>query len=1075
MKSIRKIEKHICIKNLWMIFVCICSLLGGKSLFAQDYDIRDFEDVLPHPYVYSINQNSDGALWVGTGTGLTRFDGFKFEIFHTTNPKNNDFISCSFHADNQLWFGHYDGTITKLGGDSLAVVYTPTSPSSITHIEGSSDGSIWASTFSNGFIHIDKSTNNTTEIKLDETLLIHNFKFISEKQILIGTPDGLWLYNLTPNGEIIPKKEISQIPSAQITSIIASSEDGKYIVATHSDGLYTIALSVNNLVVSSINILNEIILEGIQDIIEDHKQNIWLATFGKGVVKLNIDKDMSLYIPEYFNLATGFKTNNVKTLFEDREGTVWAGNYGAGLTQIISQPFSLTSYEKNVSDQNINSIYIDGNTKWMGAGNKLIKEERNRALTIYSTSSGLPSDIITAIHKEDDILWLGTDKNGLYQFDYKTNKATEYVISKGHLENSITAITGKEDTLWIATKKGICKINPQSDSIQWFTLEKGGLPHNLINHIFLDSKNRLWLSTPNNTLAFIKNDQIKKFPIHSNSNLFTIGPITEDSTSSIWVGTQGAGVFKIKADSIANLTTNEGMVSNYCYSIAADHKGNIWVTHKGGISKIKASDFSITPIHEYAGIGKNCQFHKNAIFTETNGKVWMGSNEGLWSYNPQNDLLSDLPPILSIQCVKINNKKVALSQSLELKPGNYDITIEYLGIQLNKPKNVWYKYQMKGFDSEPVHTQQTSITYKRLNHGEYSFTLSASSDEGTHSSAPVSFNLKIKTPFWKLWWFYFSVSFGIIAIAAIYIAHKEYKHKFEKSILESEVKNQGEELTQKSVLLDEKQELIIQQNIELKKYQNYLEELVEERTKELIIAKDRAEESDRLKTAFLNNISHEIRTPLHAVCGFSKFLDDDAFSSEEKSQFVKTINENAEELLHMVNEIMDVSLIEAHQNIVVDEPFVVDELLIEMREVFQGKNNQPIDIEFSKPSGISSDLKLIYDRLRFRNIFTHLLDNALKFTESGKIRFGYEVFDKEVRFYVSDTGIGIEQSELEKIFQPFYKVMSTSQKLYRGSGIGLSICKKIVDIMQGKIWVESEVDKGTVVYFTIPIEPTFIG
>ncbi len=1071
MISLKNIEKHLFSTKRWMIYFCIISLLGSKGLMAQNYDFRDFEDMLPQPYIYSINQSSEGALWIGTGTGLTRFDGFKFEQIHTTDIRNNNFISCSFYHNEQLWFGHFDGTISKLNGDSLKTIYTPTNPSSVTHIEGSPDGSIWASTFSNGFIHINSSTNISSEIPLKETLLIHNFKFISEKKLLIGTSNGLWLHTLTLQGEKMPKEKIALIPNAQISAIIALAEKGKYAIATHSDGIFTINTSQNSLNVSSLNIINGDIFEGIQDIIEDFNQNIWIATFGKGAIKLKKEKELSQFTPEYFNLTTGFTTNNVKTLFEDREGTVWSGSYGEGLTQIINQPFSLTNYEKTVSDQNIYSIYFDGEIKWMGAGTKLLKADENKILSVYSTASGLPNDKITAIYKNKNFLWLGTESNGVYQFNYKTNKASKYVISKGFLETSITAITGKSDTLWIATKKGICKINTQSDDLQWFTLEKGGLPHNLINHIFLDSKNRLWLSTPNNTIAFIFNNRVEKFPIYSNSKLFTIGPITEDSASTIWVGTKGAGVFKIKADSIANVTTNEGLVSNYCYSITADQNGNIWATHKGGISKIKVTDFSVTPIQEYAGINKDCQFHKNAIFAKANGSVWMGSNEGLWSYNPKDDLQPDLHPLLTIRSIIINDKEIKSKQNLELPAGSYDMTIKYMGIQLKTPKNVWYKYQMKGFDSEPTHTQQTSVTYKTLKHGDYSFILSASSDEGSNDSIPVIFNLTIKAPFWKLWWFYLFVSFGIIAIVVIYIAQREHKHKFEKSILESEVKNKGDELTQKSVLLDEKQELIIQQNRELINYQNYLEQLVDERTRELIIAKERAEESDRLKTAFLNNISHEIRTPLHAVCGFSKFLDDDAFSSEEKSQFIKTINENAEELLNMVNEIMDVSLIEANQDVVADEPFVVDDLLTEMRALFQGKNNQPIDIQFAKPSNAPTDFKLRYDRLRFRNIFSHLLDNALKFTESGKILFGYEVFDKEVRFYVSDTGIGIDISELEKIFQPFYKIMTASQKLYRGSGIGLSICKKIVDIMHGQIWIDSEIDKGTVVYFTIPIEP----
>lgn len=1051
-----KIEKETYIIHIWAILFSLISFFGGKGLFAQEYDFRDFEDGLPQPYVYSINQSSDGALWVGTGTGLTRFDGFKFESFHTTDSRNNNFISCSLHKDDQLWFGHYDGTISRLDGDTIKTIYAPTNPSAITHIESADDGSIWASTFNNGFIHIDSSSDSTTEKTVEEILLINNFKFISKNRLLIGTPDGLLLYTINPEGDISLKEKIRSIPISQVASIIGLAEEHNYLIATHSDGVFILNTSQENLSVKPLDIIGGDNVEGIQHIIEDHKQNIWIATFGKGIIKLNKEENTSQYFPEYFNTNTGFKSNNVKTLFEDREGTIWCGGYGKGLTQIISQPFYLHSYKDVALDDNVYSIWMEGKIRWMGAGNKLIKVDEKKVLSVYSTSSGLPDDKITAIHKKGEVLWLGTENNGIYQFDFETNKALKYNISTGILENSITAITGKGDTLWVATKKGVCKVDTQTDAQEWFTLEKGGLPHNLINHIFLDSKNRLWLSTPNNTIAYIFNNQVEKFPIHSNSKLFTIGPITEDTTSTIWIGTQGAGVFKIKKDSIANLTTNEELVSNYCYSITADHKGNIWVTHKGGISKIKADDFSVTPIHEYAGISKNCQFHKNAIFSDSSGKVWMGSNEGLWSYNPKNDLQPDVVPALSIVSITINDKEVKWDKHLELKPGNYNITIKFMGIRLKTPKNVWYMYQLKGYDSEPTHTQQTSITYRDLKHGDYTFTMSASSDDSSNVSMPISFKLTIKTPFWKLWWFYLFASFGIITMAVIYIAQREHKHKFEKSILQSEVESKGEELTQKSKQLDEKQELIRQ---------------LDERTRELIIAKNRAEESDRLKTAFLNNISHEIRTPLHAVCGFSKFLDDDAFSSEEKAEFIKTINKNAEELLHMVNEIMDISLIEANQNIVVDEPFAVDDLLKEMETIYQEKNKKPIHIEFIKQSKKDANLHLKYEPLRVRHIFTHLLDNALKFTELGRIFFGYKVLDNEVQFYVSDTGIGIDLSEVEKIFHPFHKVTTGSHKLYRGSGIGLSICKKIVDIMNGDIWIDSEIDRGTVVYFRIPIDP----
>ena len=165
-------------------------------------------------------------------------------------------------------------------------------------------------------------------------------------------------------------------------------------------------------------------------------------------------------------------------------------------------------------------------------------------------------------------------------------------MENGELENSITIITGKGEQVWIGTKKGLCNINSGTNKIKWYSISQGGLPHNYINCLYIDRTGRLWISTRSNTLAYIQDEKVYKIPLNSGSGILTLGPITEDADSRIWVGSNGNGVFRIRVDSITNLTAKEGLLSDYCYSLICDDHKNIWVGHKGGLSRIRTTDFS---------------------------------------------------------------------------------------------------------------------------------------------------------------------------------------------------------------------------------------------------------------------------------------------------------------------------------------------------------------------------------------------------------------------------------------------------------------------------------------------------
>jgi two-component system CheB/CheR fusion protein len=246
---------------------------------------------------------------------------------------------------------------------------------------------------------------------------------------------------------------------------------------------------------------------------------------------------------------------------------------------------------------------------------------------------------------------------------------------------------------------------------------------------------------------------------------------------------------------------------------------------------------------------------------------------------------------------------------------------------------------------------------------------------------------------------------------------------------------------------------------------------------ELIRAKDKAEESDRLKSAFLANMSHEIRTPLNAIVGFSSLFSDQDLSQEERAHFSSIIKSRSDDLLYIINDVLEISRIESGNATVVKEQVRLNDILDEMEEDFRlkllqvNKANLQLICQKVLPTDQSS---ILTDKNIIKRVFSNLIDNAIKFTESGTIRFGYHMPDNQtLTCYISDTGIGISAENQELIFEHFRQAtIDKPQKLYGGTGLGLSICKGALALLGGKIWVESVPAAGSTFYFTIPFEQT---
>lgn len=269
------------------------------------------------------------------------------------------------------------------------------------------------------------------------------------------------------------------------------------------------------------------------------------------------------------------------------------------------------------------------------------------------------------------------------------------------------------------------------------------------------------------------------------------------------------------------------------------------------------------------------------------------------------------------------------------------------------------------------------------------------------------------------------------------------------------------ELQEKNQKLEKSQSRLTEMNNRLEEANNHLASASEA----LFQAKQKSEESEKLKSAFLANISHQIRTPLNAIIGFSTLINEYQITEKEKADYLKIISSSSDQLLGIIDDILDLSKIESGQLQIRIETFSLQELLIELTDTFrQVAQTKQIDLKISIPDS-SGDLTMMTDRSRLKQILGNLLSNAVKFTRKGSVEIGFNLdIPKEIVLYVKDTGIGIRPDDLKKIFSRFWKADFQEGKMSTGAGVGLAICKKLADALGAKIWVESDSVSGTTFY-----------
>ena len=779
-----------------------------QNIHGQMYQFKEYgiEEGLSHPFVYTVSEDNDGFIWIGTGEGLCKFDGYEFVVSAEDDSLTDGFVTTSYlDSKGIIWFGHNSGQVTYYNGIEFKLLGLENVNSTITTITGDQNGNVFIATQNNGIIKVDKEYNLTGFSETFNGKLIYSVFQVEENLFLIGTSSGLSLYSLKED-EFIEEYKVDELDYIAVQTINKSNVDGAFWIGTEDSGFYLLKRKGEKF--DSYEIQNQgeeynLNYENVQAILEDKDDVLWISTFGNGIYKLTPDVGTEFSYINMVNYSTknGLPNNFVKQIFQDWEGNYWIATYGNGLAFLVDEAFTLHYKNLESFNGNVLSITESDDYLWLGGESVIAKiEKETNNLSVINVSNGLPADNIVALYLDHNgNLLIGTEEKGIYQLKANSNRVVSFYKSNNSLGNKINSLTGNGSKIWAGTENGVLEFEINTGQRKLFNTSQG-LPHNNIKFIYIDSENNSWVATKSQGIFSINSEL--NYSIESNIN-FEFTSITEDANGDIWAATYGDGIFKFEQDSIWHFSTDIGLKSNYCYSIIADNIGRVWIGHRLGLSSIDINSGDIKVYGTEIGITGDCNY--NSVFKQNNGVILTGTTDGLVMYDNSKERKVKFAPKLNISGVLFSDEPVNFKKPIQLPYKVYKLNISYVGLSYSNPEGVTYQYMLDGYDLEWSRvTNSREVYYPRIEDGNYIFILKACNADGYCVEEPLEIKISIKPPFWKTWWFI--VLSVLIGIGAIYffIKYRERKQKALQEYLENELTARTKEVVEQKELLEVK-------------------------------------------------------------------------------------------------------------------------------------------------------------------------------------------------------------------------------------------------------------------------------
>ncbi len=577
-----------------------------------------------------------------------------------------------------------------------------------------------------------------------------------------------------------------------------------------------------------INVLSAYNLSGcegrIEDVTFDDSNGLWIATRSNGLYKMTFfDNHLDSYNLKNYTQENGLIKDQLKSVFYDVKGVLWIGYYGYGMSKLDNESIVLIDQINDIKLNDINAIEsnIQGDLL-LGTEQGLYRVKMGVNSSIEKITIKPEGEVVTCLHRtHDDELWIGTRESGVYVVanDGKITSIDEKYSQTIHRVNSIES--NKNGNVYIATELGLFYFSKKNNSLQSITSNEG-LVHNVLNDVYLASDSTLWFAANGASLFSYKQGE---YTVHKNINnldQYVLRTIVELDDKGICFGTETDGVFIVRGDSVAQISSKNGLLSNSVYALIQEDSGLIWAFHRRGITKF-TPDLIVVEYFESADL-YDAEIGINAVYQDVTGITWLGTNKGVIRFD-NSYRMDTVAPTLIIESLIWNEKEVTSVPDLN-GYGKYSLKIQFLGIDLKKPNDIHYEYKLEGYDGiwNKVGKDQTFAYYPKLADGDYEFKVRAINGQG-RSSEFKSFSFSIAIPFWKSWWFIVLTPVIFILLIFAFIQRRIGRIKQQKIELEKIVILRTNELRLEKDNLNEAKVQIEHKNKEITDSINYAERI----------------------------------------------------------------------------------------------------------------------------------------------------------------------------------------------------------------------------------------------------------